>query len=772
MPTIFNLLYLLLYLTPIFCMAQNIPGAIKPTSIRKSIEINNRVEKLLSQMTLEEKIGQMNQYNGFWDFTGPSPETGSAEDKYEDLKAGRVGSMLNVRGVENIRAIQKVVVEESRLGIPLIFGFDVIHGYQTTFPIPLAEAASWDLEAIQESARIAAIEASAAGLNWTFAPNVDLVRDARWGRVMEGAGEDPYLASKIAVARVKGFQGIDLSAENTIAATAKHFAGYGFVEAGLEYNKSDVDMLTLYNQILPPFKAAVEEANVKTVMSGFNEINGKPVTGNQFLLRKILKEKWNFMGPVISDWASIAEIAIWGAAENYKDAARVAIEAGCDIDMEAYCYIKFLKELINEGKISEELIDDAVGRILRIKFELGIMDDPYKYCDANKEKQLIGHPDHHKSALEIAKKSIVLLKNENNLLPLKKEGLNIAVIGELAADKNSPLGSWRLASEDHSAISLIEGMQKYPGNKMNYIHGPKVFLGETKFIHEVEINQSDKSGITEAVEIAKKADVVILNLGEHGFQSGEARSRTNLQLPGLQQELMEAIFAVNKHVVLVLQNGRPLALTWADEHIPAIVEAWQLGSQSGQAIAKVLYGDYNPSGKLPMSVPQNVGQCPIYYNRKNTGRPRTHKFDNGLVFWSHYMDVDRSPLYPFGYGLSYSTFQYDDFKLSSKIIKKGEKIKASIRIKNTSEIKGKEVVQLYIRDVAASFTRPIKELKGFQLVELNPGESKTVEFELGEKELGYYDDNGNYLAELGTFQVFIGGSSDVEQVLEFRLEDE
>ncbi len=724
----------------------------------KEDAINVKVDSLIRIMTLKEKIGQMNQYNGFWDVTGPVPNGGDAEIKYEHLKNGLVGSMLSVRGAEAVRAVQKIVVEESRLGIPLIIGFDVIHGYKTLSPIPLAEAASWDLEAIETSAQVAAAEASAAGINWTFAPMVDISRDPRWGRVMEGAGEDPFLGSKIAKARVKGFQGEDLSAVNTIAACAKHFAAYGFSEAGKEYNTVDIGTSTLYNTVLPPFKAAVD-ADVKTLMNAFNELNGVPATANKFLLRDILKGKWGFNGFVISDWASIKEISLWGHTKDEKDAAKVAAISGTDMDMESHIYVSQLEELVKEGIVKEDIIDDAVRRILTVKFELGLFDDPYKYCDEVREKEVVNNKSHHEAVLDVAKKSIVLLKNENQLLPLKKEGQKIALIGALASDKNSPLGSWRIASKDNTGVSVLEGMQNYKGNTLIYKKGADVSVGETHFVNELTINETDKSEFDEAVEAAKNADVVVMVLGEHGFQSGEARSRTEIDLPGVQQELLEEVYKVNKNIVLVLNNGRPLTINWADKHIPAIVEAWQLGTQSGDAIAQVLYGDYNPSGKLPMTFPRNVGQIPIYYNYKNTGRPVADKTNPNLVFWSHYSDVENTPLYPFGHGLSYTTFKYSNLKLNKTSFKMDEEVQVSVDVTNTGEFKGKEVVQLYIRDLVASTTRPVKELKGFELIEFEVGETKTIKFTLNKEILGFYDNEGNFIIESGDFVVFVGGSS-------------
>lgn len=722
----------------------------------KQGSLEMKVDSVLNLMTLEEKVGQLNQYNGFWEITGPTPKEGQAAKKYDDLKRGLVGSMLNVKGVKDVKALQKIAVEQTRLGIPLIFGFDVIHGYKTISPIPLAEAASWDLEAIKKSAAIAAEEAAAVGLNWTFAPMVDISRDARWGRVMEGAGEDPYLGSKIAVARVQGFQGEDLSATNTILACAKHFAGYGFAESGRDYNTVDVSESVLQNTIFPPFKAAVD-AGVRTFMNSFNELNGIPATGSSYLQREVLKGDWKFDGLMVSDWGSINEMIAHGFAKDSKQAAEMAINAGSDMDMESSAYVTYLVALVKEGKVKERLIDDAARRVLKVKFELGLFDDPYKYCDENRELVTIGKPEFQEGVLDMARKSIVLLKNEKELLPLKKSGQKIAVIGALASDKTSPLGSWRIAADDESAVSVLEGLQKYKGNQLTYAKGANVTIGRTQFIWETKINTTDKSEFAAAIAIAKQAEVVIMVLGEHGLQSGEGRSRTEIGLPGVQQELLEAVYKVNPNIVLVLNNGRPLAIPWADENIPAIVEAWQLGTQSGNAIAEVLYGDYNPSGKLPMTFPRNVGQIPIYYNFKNTGRPTMNEPES--VFWSHYIDEKNTPLYAFGHGLSYSKFEYSNLKLSSNSFTKNGKIEISITLKNTSKIAGKEVVQLYIRDLIGSVTRPVKELKGFEMIELMPNETKVVTFEINEKTIEYFTANRKWEAESGDFKVFIGGSS-------------
>jgi beta-glucosidase len=729
--------------------------------------IDQKVADLLKKMTLKEKIGQLNQYSDFWDFTGPVPSDGDASKKYKEIKLGHVGAMLNVKGVKNIYKLQKIAVEETRLGIPLLFGYDVIHGYKTISPIPLAEAASWDLQAIQKSAEIAAEEAGAAGINWTFAPMIDVTRDARWGRVMEGAGEDPFLGSKIAEARIKGFQG-NLSSNKNIIACAKHFAGYGFAESGKEYNTVDVSDEILNNIIFPPFKAAVD-TGVRTFMNSFNQLNGIPATGNAFLQREILKKSWGFEGFVVSDWGSIKELVTHGYAKDNSHAAEIAINAGSDMDMESDVYITFLNDLVKNGKVKEALIDDAVRRILKVKFELGLFDNPYKYCDEEYEKETIGKKELQDGVLDIAKKSIVLLKNESNLLPLKKSGIKIALIGALANDKNSPLGNWRLAADDNTAVSVLEGLQKYKGNQLTYTKGADVVTGETRFSKEVTVNTIDKSGFNEAIEVAKSADVVIMVLGENGYQSGEGRSRVDIGLPGVQQELLEAVYAVNKNIVLVLNNGRPLAIPWAASYIPSIVEAWQLGTQSGNAIAQVLYGDYNPSGKLPMTFPKNVGQLPLYYNYKSTGRPNQDN-DPKVVFWSHYSDETNTALYPFGYGLSYSKFEYSNLQLDKTSFTDNEYITVSVDLKNNSEVTGKEVVQLYIRDLVGSFARPIKELKDFQIIELKPFETKKITFSINKKTIEFYTTNSIWETEQGDFKVFVGGSSEATLEADFQYQ--
>ncbi|MFM6954262.1 MAG: beta-glucosidase BglX [Sphingobacteriaceae bacterium] len=712
--------------------------------------IDGKVTALLAKMTLEEKIGQMNQYNGFYEATGPVPKEGSAKLKYDHLKSGLVGAVLNVRGVAEVRKLQEIAVKQTRLGIPLLFGSDVIHGYKTLSPIPLAEAASWDLQAIEQSARMAAEEASAVGVNWTFAPMVDITRDARWGRVMEGAGEDPYLGSLIAQARVRGFQGKSLADKTSIAACAKHFAGYGFAESGKDYNTVDVGTYTLYNTILPPFKAASDEG-IATFMNSFNTLNGVPSTANKFLQRDILKNSWGFKGFVVSDWGSGLEMIDHGFAKDLKQVTELAANAGSDMDMESYAYVTYLKTLVEEGKVAINVIDDAVSRILRVKFELGLFDNPYKYCDAKREKTELYSPSHLATALDMAKKSIVLLKNNQNLLPLAKTQKNIALIGALAADKNSPLGNWRMGSDDYSATSVAEGLTA-AGISYTYAKGADVITNEASFPTELKINTTDTTGFAEAVALAKKSEVVIMVLGEHGMQSGEGRSRSKLDLPGVQQQLLEAVYRVNKNIVLVVMSGRPLVLTWANEHIPAILEAWQLGTTTGTALTQVLVGDYNPSGKLPMSFPRSVGQLPLYYNHFSTGRPGPKT----EVFWSHYTDESNEALYPFGYGLSYTQFAYSN--LNTKLATDGS-IQVSVQLSNTGKYAGVEVVQLYIRDKVASTVRPVQELKGFKKVYLKPGESSTILFTLSTSELGFYTENGAFVVEPGEFEIMVGTNS-------------
>ncbi|MAC63457.1 MAG: beta-glucosidase BglX [Flavobacteriaceae bacterium] len=718
-------------------------------------DIEQKIDSVLALMTLDEKIGQMVQYNGSWDVTGPATGTDN-EKKLENLKNGLVGSMLNVTSVEHTREAQKIVMENSRLKIPLIFGYDVIHGYQTMFPVPLGESASWDLELMEKTARVAGRETAAAGVHWTFAPMMDISRDARWGRIMEGAGEDPYLNSKIAVARIKGFQGNDLSDPKTIAACAKHFAGYGFAEGGRDYNTVNIGIYELNNTILPPFKAAAD-AGVATFMNSFNEIDGVPATASTYLQRDLLKGKWHWDGFVVSDWGSITELIPHGVAKDKKAAAELAVKAGSDMDMEGGAYESSLKELVEEGKVAEKLIDDAVKRILRVKFRLGLFDDPYKYCDEAFEKSELYSEANQKVALEAGKKSIVLLKNENDILPIKNSIKNIAVIGPLANDKDSPLGNWRAHAVENSAVSVLEGIRNYApkGVKITYAEGAKLSTGDRSFLNPMTFNKDDKSGFAEAEKLAKQADLVVLVVGEDAFQTGEGRSQTNIGFAGVQDDLIETVQKANKNVVMVLMNGRPMDLSWSSKNIPAIVESWFLGSQHGNAVAEILFGKYNPSGKLPVSFPQNSGMEPLYYNQKSTGRPE----GGAQVTYSHYTDSPREALYPFGFGLSFTEFEYGDIELSADSFSEGEKIEASISVKNTGNMVGEETVQLYLHDLVGSITRPNLELKAFEKISLKPGERKVVNFIIDKEMITYFTINKKWEAEAGDFEVMIGGNS-------------
>ena len=718
-------------------------------------DIEQKIDSVLALMTLDEKIGQMVQYNGSWDVTGPATGTDN-EKKLENLKNGLVGSMLNVTSVEHTREAQKIVMENSRLKIPLIFGYDVIHGYQTMFPVPLGESASWDLELMEKTARVAGRETAAAGVHWTFAPMMDISRDARWGRIMEGAGEDPYLNSKIAVARIKGFQGNDLSDPKTIAACAKHFAGYGFAEGGRDYNTVNIGIYELNNTILPPFKAAAA-AGVATFMNSFNEIDGVPATASTYLQRDLLKGKWHWDGFVVSDWGSITELIPHGVAKDKKAAAELAVKAGSDMDMEGGAYESSLKELVEEGKVAEKLINDAVKRILRVKFRLGLFDDPYKYCDEAFEKSELYSEANQKVALEAGKKSIVLLKNENDILPIKNSIKNIAVIGPLANDKDSPLGNWRAHAVENSAVSVLEGIRNYApkGVKITYAEGAKLSTGDRSFLNPMTFNKDDKRGFAEAEKLAKQADLVVLVVGEDAFQTGEGRSQTNIGFAGVQDDLIETVQKANKNVVMVLMNGRPMDLSWSSKNIPAIVESWFLGSQHGNAVAEILFGKYNPSGKLPVSFPQNSGMEPLYYNQKSTGRPE----GGAQVTYSHYTDSPREALYPFGFGLSFTEFEYGDIELSADSFSEGEKIEASISVKNTGNMVGEETVQLYLHDLVGSITRPNLELKAFEKISLKPGERKVVNFIIDKEMITYFTINKKWEAEAGDFEVMIGGNS-------------
>jgi len=715
----------------------------------KNMDIEKKIDQLLSKMTLEEKVGQMVQFSGNSAITGPLK---AVPRQLEDIKSGMVGSMLNVVGAENTRELQKLAVENSRMKIPMLFGLDVIHGYKTIFPIPLAEAASWDLEAIENSARIAAIEATSAGINWTFAPMVDIARDARWGRVMEGAGEDPYYGSLVAAARVRGFQGDDLSTVISMAACAKHFAGYGAVEAGREYNYVDISRRVMNDVYLPPFKAAVE-AGVSTLMSSFNEFEGVLATANSYLLREKLKGDWAFNGFVVSDWNTIGEMLIHGTAKDNKDAACQAIEGGTDMDMATGAYRHNLAELVKEGKVDEKLVDDAVRRILRVKFKLGLFDNPYKNCNAELEKEMLLNPLHLAAARDMARKSIVLLKNEGQMLPLSADVKKIAVIGEMANSKDHMMGFWSAQGEGKDVVTILEGIKAaVPSTEVIYAKGCGV--NEEKPVYD------------DAIAAALESDVVVMTIGENRIQTGEASSRGDISIPGKQEELLSYLLKTGKPVVVLLTNGRPMAIPNLAKNAPVILETWFLGSQAGNAIADVLFGKYNPSGKLTMSFPYATGQVPIYYNHRNTGRPEK---PNSSRWISHYLDIPNEPVFPFGFGLSYTTFEYSDLKLDKTTMDRNGSINISLSVKNTGKYDGEEVVQLYTRDLVASVVRPVKELKGFKKVMIKAGETADITFTLSAKDLAFFTKDMSFKAEPGDFKVFVGTNSVDCKEAEFTL---
>jgi len=733
------LVMLLILLSTITVVAQD--------SIFTENELDKKVDSVLSLMTLEEKIGQMTLFTSDYDVTGPTMKP----DYLEDVKKGRVGAIFNALGVKYVRELQQLALENTRLKIPLMFGYDVIHGYKTSFPIPLAQACSWDIAAIEQSERISAIEASAVGLNWTFAPMVDIARDPRWGRICEGAGEDTWLGSKIAAARVRGFQGDDLSANNTVVACVKHYAAYGAAFAGRDYSTTDMSDMMLREIYLPPFKAALD-AGAGTFMTSFNELNGVPATGNRYLLNDILKNEWDFDGFVVTDYTSIPEMVNHGNVVNDKEAAELALNAGVDMDMQGSVFLDYLEKSVLEGKVNLANIDDAVRRILRIKFMLGLFDDPYKYCDEQLEKELLLHPDHQNFARQFASKSIVLLKNEGNVLPLVRNNTTIALIGPLADAGEEMLGAWYAQGEPKRSVSFRQGLKNVaPETEILYAKG-------------CEIEGNVKDGFSEAINLAKKSDVVVLAIGEAAWMSGENTSRTNIDITGVQTDLFRALKETGKPIVVLLSNGRPLDISYLAEHADAIVETWFLGTMAGDAAADVLFGGYNPSGKLTVTFPRNLGQVPIFYNAKNTGRP-----NNEGGYSTGYIDCPTTPLYPFGFGLSYTTFAYSGLELSSKTINENEILKVSVLVKNIGKFAGEEVVQLYIRDLVGSVTRPVKELKGFEKIFLNPVESKRVEFIITTKDLKFYDINMNWTVEPGDFEVFVGTNSQETVSARFSL---
>jgi beta-glucosidase len=704
---------------------------------KKSIE--QRVDSVLRLMTTEEKIGQMTQFTSDWDVTGP---TMRAEYK-SDIRKGKVGSIFNAHTAKYNHELQRVAVEETRMKIPLIFGYDVIHGYKTIFPIPLGETSSWDMDALEKSASVAAAEAAAAGLHWTFAPMVDISREPRWGRVMEGAGEDPYLGSLAAKARVRGFQGKTFANGDKVVACVKHYAGYGAPLAGRDYNTVDMSERVFRETYLPPYRAAVD-AGVMTVMTSFNEYDGVPATGNAFLLKNILRNEMNFKGFVVTDYTSINEMVNHGNVANDKEAGEAALNAGVDMDMQGAVFYNHLEKSLKEGKVKLADIDNAVRNILKIKFQVGLFDNPYAFMDETREKNTILNAANVAVARDVARKSIVLLKNEKQTLPLQKN-VKIALIGPLADTKSELMGFWSGAGNANDCVTVEEGIKNANKN---------VTILKSK---GCDFEGTDKSGFETAINTAKQADVIVACIGEMASMSGEAASRATLTIPGVQEDLIKELLKTGKPVVIVLMNGRPLAIPYLAENCPAILETWFLGTQAGNAIADVLFGDYNPSGKLPITFPRHVGQVPIFYSAKNTGRPQPE--DKNFKWCSRYQDMPNAPLFPFGYGLSYTTFAYSDLMVDKTNFKFGESVKISVTLSNTGKYDGEEVVQLYTRDLVGSVTRPLKELKGYQKIFLKAGEKKTVTFMISDKDLAFFTKNMTFKAESGDFDVFVGGNS-------------
>lgn len=709
---------------------------------RPSAAVEERVIKLLDKMTLEEKIGQLTLYTTDWGSTGPTIREGYKND----IRSGACGNLFNSHTVGFVRELQRIAVEETRLKIPLLFGFDVIHGYKTIFPIPLGEAASWDMEAVERSARVAAIEATAAGLNWTYAPMVDISRDPRWGRVMEGAGEDAYLGSRIAEARVRGFQGKKLGDPDAMLACVKHFAGYGAPFGGRDYNTVDMSERYFRNYFLPPYEAAVR-AGAATVMTSFNDYDGIPASGNKFLLTDILRKEWGFRGFVVTDYTSINEMVLHGVVADEKGAGELAINAGVDMDMQGAVYQRFLAQSVKDKKVSMLQIDEAVRRVLRLKFELGLFEDPYKFCDENRQNTQLLSAEHRAAARDVAKKSIVLLKNDQEVLPLKKSA-KVALIGPLGDNKSELIGNWNGAGNADDCVSLLEGLRN-AGASVTFARGCEVEGGMSK------------DDLAAAVALAAGADVVVVAVGEKAMMSGEAASRAEIGLPGAQSDLVLELVKTGKPVVVVLMNGRPLAIPEIADNAGAILETWWLGTEAGNAIADVLFGDYNPSAKLPMSFPRTVGQVPVFYNEKSTGRP----YDPNSKWTSKYIDMPNSPQWPFGFGLSYTTFQYSDPKPDKTTFKKGESLRVSVTVTNTGKRAGEEVVQLYLRDMVGSVTRPVKELKGFRKIALEAGASKEVVFTLSEQDMSFYRHDMTFGVEPGEFEIMAGGnSSDLKRI--------
>jgi beta-glucosidase len=719
------------------------------------------VNELMGKMTLEEKIGQLNL------ITAGSFTTGTAvnENVSQKVKSGQVGAILNSFSLASMRATQDIAVKQSPHGIPILFGMDVIHGYKTIFPIPLAMSCTWDPALIQKTARIAAQEATANGIAWTYSPMVDIARDARWGRIAEGSGEDPWLGSRIAEAMVKGYQGSDLTLNNTMMACVKHFALYGASEAGRDYNTVDMSRLAMYNDYLPPYKAALD-AGAGSIMTSFNLVDGIPATGNRWLMTELLRNQWGFNGFVVTDYTAINEMIQHGMGDLQQVSA-LALKAGVDMDMVGEGFLTTLKKSLTEGNISIQDIDLACRRVLEAKYKLGLFSDPYRYMDEKRAQAEVLTPEHLKAAREVAQRSMVLLKNDRQILPLKKAG-TIAIIGPLANSKADMLGTWAMGGDASSISTVLEGMKRVGGNAVkilyakgspesdleSLINSPNPLAME-KPDGASETGKSKDELLTEALQVAAKADVVVAVLGEPAAWSGEAASMTHIGLQKPQQDLLKALVAAGKPVVLVLVNGRPMTLPWENQNIPAILEAWAGGTEAGNAIADVLFGDYNPSGRLTTTFPANVGQISLYYNHKNTGRP----MDPGSKFTSKYLDSPNDPVYPFGFGLSYTTFQYGDVKLSKNLLKGNEKLTVTVSVTNTGKYAGEEVVQLYIQDLAASVSRPVKELKNFSKIMLQPGETIEMRMEVTTDDLSFYNSNLDYCWEPGDFKVYVGANS-------------
>lgn len=732
--------------------------------------MDNFIAELMSKMTLEEKIGQLNLVTAGEATTGSVVST----DVESKIKAGNIGGIFSMSSPAKIRKAQEIAINQSRLKIPIIFGMDVIHGYRTVFPIPLGLAATWDMPLIRQTARISAIEASADGINWTFSPMVDISRDARWGRISEGSGEDTYLTSQIAKEMVIGYQGDDLSKDNTLMACVKHFALYGASEAGRDYNATDMSLHRMYNEYLPPYKAALD-AGAQSIMTSFNDINGVPATANKWLLTDLLRNQWKFKGLVVTDYTAVNELIDHGLGDLQQVTA-LSLNAGVDMDMVGEGFLTTLKKSLQEGKVKQEDIDRACRLVLEAKYKLGLFEDPYRYCNEERAKTEILKPEHLKLAREAAGKSFVLLKNDQQTLPLKKQG-TVAIIGPLANSGANMPGTWSVSADLGKTQSLVEGMREVLGNKVkivthlgaNLTDDSKLQERSTMFGREIPRDERPSEEIiAEALSISKGADVIIAALGESSEMSGESSSRTNLDIPASQKRLLEALLQTGKPVVLVLFAGRPMTLTWEDKHVPAILNVWFGGTETGKAVADVLFGDVNPSGKLPATFPQNVGQLPLYYSHKNTGRPLA-KDAWFQKFRSNYLDVSNDPLYPFGYGLSYSKFTYSNLQISNKQLSRNGQLKVSITLKNDGNFDGQEVVQLYVQDVVGSITRPVKELKAFQKIFLKKGESKKIEFTITEEDLKFYNQSLQHVAEAGEFRLFIGGNSRDVQEASFEL---